>query len=38
MANATSKALGDSGATIRPEEAAHFGRMAADWFRQRLGG
>jgi len=35
MANATSKALGDSGATIRPEEAAHFGRMAADWWNPK---
>ena len=30
MANATKTV--DSGATIRPEEAAHFGKLAADWW------
>ena len=32
MANATSNAPPPTGATIRPEEAAHFGRLAAEWW------
>jgi 2-polyprenyl-6-hydroxyphenyl methylase/3-demethylubiquinone-9 3-methyltransferase len=32
MANATSNAADHPGTTIRPEEAAHFGRMAAEWW------
>lgn len=32
MANATSNTPAPTGATIRPEEAAHFGRLAAEWW------
>ena len=32
MANATSNTPHSSDPTIRPEEAAHFGRMAAEWW------
>ena len=35
MANATLNALPLNGPTIRAEEAAHFGRMAADWWNPK---